>query len=164
MKFFLYCGIISKGVTMKTEIIIKSREEMIKLGQKIGKMAQPNMVLALEGDLGAGKTTLTKGIALGLGITEIINSPTFTIMKIHEGGRLTLYHMDVYRLSNDSGDQDLEEYLYQDGVAVVEWASNFSDLLPEEYMLVTITDLGDNQRKVEIESEISRYVEIIRSL
>lgn len=149
---------------MKKDIIIKSAEEMITLGEKIGKLLQPNMVLALEGDLGAGKTTFTKGIGKGLGITEIINSPTFTIMKIHTGGRLPLYHMDVYRLSNDSGDQDLEEYLYQDGVSVIEWASNFSDLLPEEYMLMTITDLGDNTRKVVIESDIDKYIEIIRCL
>lgn len=148
---------------MKRKFTILSSEAMIELGYKVGRMLEANMVLALEGDLGAGKTTLTKGIAQGLEITEIINSPTFTIMKIHEG-RLNLYHMDVYRLSNDSGDDDLEEFLYQGGVSVIEWASNFSNLLPDNYLLITITSNDDSSRNVEMESNDPKYIEIIRSI
>lgn len=148
---------------MKRKITISSSEEMINLGYKIGSSLEANMVLALEGDLGAGKTTMTKGIAKGLGITEIINSPTFTIMKIHEG-RLTLYHMDVYRLSNDSGDDDLEEFLYQGGVAVIEWASNFPNILPDEYLLINIFTNADATRTVVLEANSPKYEEIIRGI
>lgn len=149
---------------IKEKLIIDSPEAMIELGEKIGKLLSSDMVLALEGDLGAGKTTMTKGIALGLNIPGIINSPTFTIMKIHQGGRLTLYHLDVYRLSNDSGDEDLEEYLTQGGVSVIEWASNFTNLLPNEYMLITINDLGDNKREVILSSDVEKYIAIIKDV
>lgn len=148
---------------MKRKITISSSEEMINLGYKIGSRLEANMVLALEGDLGAGKTTMTKGIAKGLDITEVINSPTFTIMKIHEG-RLTLYHMDVYRLSNDSGDDDLEEFLYQGGVTVIEWASNFPNILPEEYLLINIFTNDDATRTVVLEANSPKYDEIIRGI
>lgn len=148
---------------MKRNCTILSSEAMIELGYKIGLLLEPNMVIALEGDLGAGKTTMTKGIAKGLDIQEVINSPTFTIMKIHNG-RLNLYHMDVYRLSNDSGDDDLEEFLYLGGVAVIEWASNFSNLLPDSYLLITITSNDDGSRSVTLESEDPKYQEIIRSI
>ena len=88
---------------MKKEIIIKNPEQMIALGKRIGQHVYANMVIALEGDLGAGKTTLTKGIALGLNIMSVVNSPTFTIMKIYDG-RMRLYHLDVYRID----DRDFE--------------------------------------------------------
>ena len=148
---------------MKRKFEILSSESMIELGYKIGKLLQPNMILALEGDLGAGKTTMTKGIGKALEIDEVINSPTFTIMKIHEG-RLNLYHMDVYRLSNDSGDDDLEEFLYLGGVAVIEWASNFSNILPESYLLITISLNEDGSRCVTLESNDSKYDEVIRGI
>jgi tRNA threonylcarbamoyladenosine biosynthesis protein TsaE len=110
-----------------------------------------------------GKTTLTKGIALGLGISTIINSPTFTIMKIHYG-RLTLYHMDVYRLNNDSGDDYLEEYFEAKGVCVIEWANNISDILPENILKVMIKQSGDTVRIVEIEAKAQQYINLLKEV
>ena len=96
------------------KIFINNSNEIIELGKKIGTLAEPNMVITMSGDLGAGKTTMTKGIAKGLGITDIVNSPTFTIMKIYQG-RLTLYHLDVYRITDPYLDFELEEYFENNG-------------------------------------------------
>lgn len=148
---------------MKKLFIIKSVEEMISLGKKIGQLAEPNMVITLEGDLGAGKTVLTKGIGLGLDIKEIINSPTFTIMKIYSG-RLTLYHLDVYRLSGASDDFDLEEFFEKDGLSVIEWAQNISEILPTERLELEITINIENFRQVEIKAIGKKYEELLRGL
>jgi len=136
---------------MKEVFKIDSRDEMIRIGTYIGLSAYPNLLITLNGDLGAGKTTLTKGIAKGLEIEEIINSPTFTIMKIHEG-RLTLYHMDVYRITDALTDFELEEYFEDEGVCVVEWAENVDCLLPDDRLNITIKDLGDDKREFIMET------------
>lgn len=148
---------------MKKEFRIKNPEQMIELGKKIGTLVGENMIITLEGDLGAGKTTLTKGIALSLDITTIINSPTFTIMKIHYG-RLTLFHMDVYRLNNDSGDDYLEEYFEAKGVCVIEWANNISSILPQEALKVMIKRHSDTVRIVEIEAETPQYIDLLQEV
>ena len=109
-------------------IYTKNAEETIKLGRTIGNLLFSSAIITLNGDLGAGKTTFTKGIAQALGVERVVNSPTFTIMKVYEG-RLTLYHMDVYRLEGIGYDYDLEEYLYGDGVSVVEWSDNIKNSL-----------------------------------
>ena len=142
---------------MQKEFLIKSDLEMQELGYRIGSFAFPNMLITLEGDLGAGKTTMTKGIGRALGITKIINSPTFTIMKIYEG-RLTLYHMDVYRIDNNSGDDYLTEYMESGGVCVIEWANNISDLITDNHMEINININDDFTRRVVIncESDISQ--------
>lgn len=148
---------------MKQELIINSPEEIIALGEKIGEGLFKGSIVTMLGDLGAGKTTMTKGIGKALGITRTINSPTFTIMKIYEG-RMTLYHMDVYRLNENSGDEYLEEYFNMDGVCVIEWADNISYLIPNDVLKVTIKDLGDNKRSVILESDSSDYQKIIESV
>lgn len=148
---------------MKKEFKIINPEQMIALGYIIGSLAKENMVLTLEGDLGAGKTTLTKGIALGLGIKSIVNSPTFTIMKIHHG-RLTLYHMDVYRLSNDSGDDYLEEYFEASGICVIEWANNISYILPQEVLKIIIKSESETVRIVELEANSSQYINLLQEV
>jgi tRNA threonylcarbamoyladenosine biosynthesis protein TsaE len=144
-------------------VYIKSEKEMIELGKKIGEKLDRNSVITLSGDLGAGKTTLTKGIGQALQVPSVINSPTFTILKIHEG-KYPLYHMDVYRISKDSGDDDLEEFFEMDGVAVVEWAENIDYLLPQELIKIEIEILPDSSRKVSISSFGQRYDEIIKDL
>ena len=156
---------IRKCKKMKKIIRINNSEEIIALGEKIGKLAFENMLITMNGDLGAGKTTMTKGIALGLGIKKIVNSPTFTIMKVYEG-RLTLYHLDVYRITNPDSDFELEEYFEDGGVCVVEWASIVEKLLPDSYMNINIKDLGDNKREVEISAigNDNTYTNIIESL
>ena len=147
------------------KIYINNVDEIIKLGEKIGKLAFPNMLITMNGDLGAGKTTMTKGIAKGLGIEKVVNSPTFTIMKIYEG-RLNLYHLDVYRITDPESDFELEEYFEVDGVCVIEWASQIEELLPSSYMNINITDLGDNKRELELSviGEDTNYESIIEKI
>jgi tRNA threonylcarbamoyladenosine biosynthesis protein TsaE len=99
-------------------------------------------VVTLDGELGSGKTTFTQGLARGLGVSRVVNSPTFTIIKEYTG-RLPLHHMDVYRLADGSGGVDFDEYFYGDGVTVIEWASNISGLLPDEYLSVQILTAAD---------------------
>ena len=139
---------------------ISGPENMIALGEKIGREFKPNMVVTLLGDLGAGKTTITKGFAKGMGIKGIINSPTFTIMKIHNG-TMPLFHMDVYRLDNSSGDDYLEEYFYMDGVSVVEWADNLSDIIPEEKLQITIINISDIARELEFKAIGQEYEDLL---
>ena len=128
--------------------------------ERIGKLAFPNMMITMEGDLGAGKTTMTKGIAKGLGINEIVNSPTFTIMKTYQG-RLKLFHLDVYRIENAISDFELEEYFEDNGVCVIEWANQIKELLPDELLEISIFDLGDDKRQLELSSNCSKYIDII---
>jgi tRNA threonylcarbamoyladenosine biosynthesis protein TsaE len=138
---------------MKTiKVNIKSESEMIKVGFKLGQLAYPNMVIAMNGNLGAGKTTLTKGIGQALGIKRVINSPTFTIMKIYEGS-MNLYHLDVYRINNSSTDFDLEEYFYLGGVSVIEWAENIEDLLPKETLYLDYIIEADTSRTISFTGE-----------
>lgn len=152
---------ILNGDIMEIKLEINNREEMIKLGEKLGKELKANMIVTLEGDLGAGKTTLTKGIAKGLDIKTIVNSPTFTIMKIYDG-RLRLYHLDVYRI--DSDDFELQEYFEDGGVCVIEWANNIKELLPKELLNIVIKDLGNDRREVTISSDDEDYCKIIEVL
>ena len=98
----------------------QNEAELVAIGQSIGEKLQAGDVLVLTGDLGAGKTTLTKGIAQGLGIQQMIKSPTYTIVREYEG-RLPLYHLDVYRIGDDPDSIDLDDFLYGGGVTVIEW-------------------------------------------
>ena len=136
-------------------------EETINLGERIGSILFPGAVITLNGDLGAGKTTFTKGIAKGLNITRVVNSPTFTIMKIYEGD-LVLYHMDVYRLNGIGFDYDLEEYIYGEGVCVIEWSENIKDSI-DEFLRIDIT-LKDGKRLFEISTNSTKYKKIMESL
>ena len=144
-------------------ININNYEDMIKFGEKLGALAFPNMVITMEGDLGAGKTTITKGIGKGLDITRVINSPTFTIMKIYEG-RLPLYHMDVYRIDNNSGDDYLEEYFELGGVTVIEWANNIDAIIPNERLQIEISINDDTSRTIKIFSNNPKYIDVINKL
>ncbi|HHU55362.1 MAG TPA: tRNA (adenosine(37)-N6)-threonylcarbamoyltransferase complex ATPase subunit type 1 TsaE [Acholeplasmataceae bacterium] len=145
---------------MEKVMIIENTQEMIELGKRIGENLKPQMIITLLGDLGAGKTTLTKGIAQGMGITDVVNSPTFTIMKIYQG-KYPLYHLDVYRITNPDTDFELEEYIDSDGVSVIEWAENIKKLLPDEVLEIKIFHLDDNMRKVIINANDEKYIKII---
>ena len=144
-------------------MIINSTEQMIELGFQIGLHLFPNAIITLTGDLGAGKTTLTKGIGKALCVMDVVNSPTFTIMKIHRG-RLNLYHMDVYRLTGVGNDFDLEEYFDYGGVCVIEWAEIIQSIIPNEHLHITIKNIDEFTRFVELESYDSAYMNIIKEV
>ena len=119
---------------------IESEEDTRKLGLAIAEAAEAGDVVALIGDLGTGKTALTRYIAEGLGVTNTISSPTFTIVKEYKSGRMPLYHFDVYRLGDSEEFLDIgaEEYLYGDGLCVIEWADIVEDVLPEKTVTISI--------------------------
>lgn len=126
---------------------IKTHSEMetVHIAEKLALLLKPGDVVTLEGDLGAGKTTLTKGLANGLGVKQTVNSPTFTIIKEYHG-ELPLYHMDVYRLEESDEDIGFDEYFHGDGICVVEWAHFIQDYLPAEYLTIKISYVDDNTR------------------
>lgn len=121
-------------------IVLKNEKDTEELGKKIGREAAAGTVIALIGDLGTGKTALTKYIAEGLGVRETITSPTFNIVKEYDTGRLPLYHFDVYRIADPGEMYELgyEEYFYGDGVCVVEWADIIEELLPEDAVVIRL--------------------------
>ncbi|MGM0471143.1 MAG: tRNA (adenosine(37)-N6)-threonylcarbamoyltransferase complex ATPase subunit type 1 TsaE, partial [Bacillota bacterium] len=116
-----------------------SPEETIKLGTKIGKVLNSGDIICLQGDLGAGKTYLAKGILKGLGVDEEITSPTYTLINEYQG-RLPAYHIDLYRVSDyrELHDIGLEDYLYDDGVSIIEWPDKAGPLMPDNYLNITI--------------------------
>ena len=127
-------------------------EDTFSFGEELGKKAVPGEIYALCGDLGVGKTVFTKGLAKGLGITESVCSPTFTIVQIYEEGRLPLYHFDVYRIEDSSElfQIGFDEYINGEGVSVIEWAVNIEDTLPSDTIYINIEGSGYSQRKIEI--------------
>lgn len=147
---------------MKTERIVNDIQDMEQFALALSEHLFPGFVLCLEGDLGAGKTTFTKYLGKGMGITDTINSPTFTILKIYEND-LPLYHMDVYRLSGIGADYDLEEYIYRDGVCVIEWYHHIIDSLPDDRLIIEIDILGETKRRLRIEGT-GRYEDIVTAL
>ena len=131
---------------------INSTEEMIDFGREIGSSLEGGSVLELVGDVGAGKTTFTKGLALGLGILETVQSPTFTISRVYEGDNLTLSHYDFYRL-NDYGimKMELAENLSNpQNITVVEWAGELADILPEKHLRLIFESISEDKRLVKV--------------
>ena len=131
---------------IKSTIIAKNEDETRKLGLELGRRAEPGQIIALIGDLGTGKTTLTKYIAEGLGITEVVSSPTFTVIKEYESGRMPLYHFDVYRVGDPDELFNIGAYEYFDGngLCVIEWADLIEDELPENTDFIEI-DYGETE-------------------
>ena len=121
-------------------IYMKNEADTVSFGIELAKNAVPGTVIALTGDLGAGKTTLTKSIAKGLEIDDIITSPTFNIVKEYDTGRLPLYHFDVYRVGDVDEMYEIgcEEYFYGEGVCVVEWADLIEEIMPEDTLWINI--------------------------
>jgi len=128
-----------------------SAEQTMRIGEMLASFVAPGDVVLLSGDLGAGKTQLTKGLAIGLGVEEPVTSPTFNILLVHEG-RIPLYHLDLYRLEHASELEDLDYYgtLESDGVSVVEWGDRFEEASPASGLAVTLLIEGDSERRVEI--------------
>ena len=134
----------------------KSPEDTFQIGMRLGKLAEAGDVYTLTGDLGVGKTVFTKGFAKGLGIDESVNSPTFTILQIYEGGRLPLYHFDVYRIGSveEMEETGFEEYIMGDGVSLIEWADLIEEILPRKRTRVLIEkdlEKGFDYRRITVE-------------
>ena len=134
----------------------RSAKETFLLGEKIGKEARAGQVYTLIGDLGVGKTVFTQGMAKGLGIKEPVSSPTFTIVQVYEEGRLPFYHFDVYRIGDveEMDEIGFDDYIYGDGVSLIEWANLIEEILPEHYFQVTIEkdlEKGFDYRRITIE-------------
>lgn len=134
------------------EWITNSPEQTERVGEALAKVLQPGTVIAYRGDLGAGKTAFTRGLARGLGVKEIVTSPTYTIVNEYLGGRLPLFHFDMYRLGSEEELFDIgwEDYLERGGVCAVEWSENVWDAM-ENPIIITISRLGETSRKIEIE-------------
>ena len=145
------------------EKITKNYLETIEFGNKVGSLLSSGDVILLAGDLGAGKTTFTKGIGQALGIKRVINSPTFTIVKEYHG-TLDLYHLDLYRLDGLGSDFDLEEYFEKDGIVVCEWPDNVKEIIPSEYLMIEIFRDGDEQRRIKLTPYGEKYQKLVSDL
>ena len=141
-----------------TRIETFSAKETFALGEKIGEEAKPGQVYTLLGDLGVGKTVFTQGVAKGLGITDAICSPTFTILQVYEEGRLPFYHFDVYRIGDveEMDEIGYEDYFYGEGVCFVEWANLIEEILPKDIIQIQIkknTEKGFDYREITIKQK-----------
>lgn len=126
-----------------------SEADTVAFADALAALVVPGTVLAVDGDLGAGKTRFAQAFAAALGVPGIVNSPTFTIIKEYEGGRLPLYHMDVYRLSLEEADElGLDEYFHGKGVSLVEWASIIEPILPDERLHIELRSIGPTSRTI----------------
>ncbi|KYG58568.1 tRNA (adenosine(37)-N6)-threonylcarbamoyltransferase complex ATPase subunit type 1 TsaE [Planococcus maritimus] len=148
---------------MSYTMTVQSPEQTEELAMRLASLLQPGDLLTLEGDLGAGKTTFTKGLAKGLGIERTVNSPTFTILKQYEG-RVNLNHFDVYRLENSDEDIGFDELFAEEAVSVVEWAQFIEEYLPTDRLKIVIRRLSEERREVEFEPHGIRYENLCREL
>ena len=135
--------------------VTNSAAETRALGERLAKELRAGDVILLEGELGAGKSELARGIARGLGVTETVTSPSFTILNVYESGRIPLYHFDWYRLESaeELFELGMDEYLGGDGIALVEWPGMCPEAVPEERMLIRITAEDENTRRLEAKPE-----------
>lgn len=139
------------------EFTVSTIEETLNIGKQVGSLAKSGDIICLTGDLGTGKTHMSKGIAEGLGITEHITSPTFNIVNEYHSGRLNLYHFDVYRVNDPDEIYAIgfDEYIFGNGVSLIEWANYIEEIIPNEYLYINIKKIpekGENFRKITIEA------------
>jgi tRNA threonylcarbamoyladenosine biosynthesis protein TsaE len=133
-------------------------EDTEQLAQALSLYLDQGALVALDGDLGAGKTTFSKAIARGLGVTDTVNSPTFTIIKEYQGRLLPFYHMDVYRITElEAEELGFDEYFYGEGVTIVEWASRIEAIMPEERLSIYIENVGPEERSFQIVPSGNKY-------
>lgn len=133
-----------------------SAAETRALGEQLAQALKAGDVVLLEGELGAGKSELARGVAKGLGVTETVTSPSFTILNVYESGRVPLYHFDWYRLEDaeELYEMGLDEYLGGDGIALVEWPGRCPEAVPERHMRIRFEQTGENVRRIEIEGRM----------
>ena len=145
---------------MEKVFVSNSAEETMELGKKIAGAAPNGSTFCFTGDLGAGKTTLVRGIAQALNIKSVVQSPTFNIMKIYFDGVKPLIHIDAYRLADINTDIGLDEYIgYETGLTVIEWPEFIKDLIPDNAVTIEILNLGNTQRKITVRTEDSSLLE-----
>ncbi|RPF57049.1 tRNA (adenosine(37)-N6)-threonylcarbamoyltransferase complex ATPase subunit type 1 TsaE [Aquisalibacillus elongatus] len=140
-----------------------SEEQTQTVAERLAQYLNPKDVITLDGDLGAGKTTFTKGLAKGLGVKRTVNSPTYTIIKEYKG-TVPFYHMDVYRLEDSDEDIGFDEYFNGDGISVVEWSSFIQEFLPEERLEVTIHKTSESEREFVLNPIGKRFEKICEEL
>ena len=131
---------------MEFKVTSNNEYDTIELAQNLESEKFPNMIISLTGDLGSGKTVFAKGFANALGISEVVNSPTFTIIKEYLEGEMPLYHMDVYRLDGNTDGIGIEEYFHKNGVVIIEWAETIKDILPKERLEICLKIVDENKR------------------
>ena len=153
----------SKIVDQKLDCISHSEAQTQRLGLRLGTLVSPGSVVLLEGTMGSGKTVFAQGVALGLEVKEQVTSPSYTLIKEYQSGRLPFFHIDLYRI--DSSDSlwglGLEEYLEGDGICVIEWARKVRDFLSESWLLINIEIMTDTKRTLHFESEGDRFQKIL---
>lgn len=149
---------------MNLVIETHSKEETIALAKAIAPFLFANSVITLSGDLGAGKTTFVSGIAKGLGIEEVVTSPTFNILKCYFHKPLSLFHIDAYRLDGSNKEIGLDEFIEGDGIAIVEWPNYIEELLPKERLDIAIYNIGKDNRKLVFSSTIVEYKKVFEIL
>ena len=147
------------------KLVSRSPEQTQRLGIRLGELAEAGDVFLLTGNLGSGKTCLTQGVAWGLGVKEYAFSPSFVIIREYHG-RLPLYHIDFYRLDRiqEIADLGLDEYLYGNGICVVEWAEKGIAVLPKEHLFINLSYISDTERSISLEPKGNRYTELMKSL
>ena len=135
------------------KIITHSPQETIEAAKKLGTMLRSGDMIAYKGGLGAGKTTFTRGLAIGLGLGDNVSSPTFALVNEYRGDKLTLYHFDMYRINDEDGLEStgFYDYDFENNIAAVEWSENISDFLPKNTIYITIKSINDNDREITIE-------------
>ena len=141
----------------------ENAEETRKLAAELGRKLDKGSLIILSGDLGAGKTTFTQGLARGLDIKGKVISPTFTIMKVYRG-RLPLYHIDAYRMEGIDQDLGFEEYMEDDGVCVIEWPNFIFDIIPDERLQIDISFIDEDRRKLTFSAKGKKYEKIMEEL
>ena len=147
----------------EVKLITHSKEETMAIAEKVATKLPLGSVLTLTGDLGAGKTTFVRGLAIGLNIKETVQSPTFNIMKIYFKGVRPLIHIDAYRLADLDTDIGLDEYIgYETGITVIEWPMYISKLIPDNHLEIEITNLGGDDRQLIVKAKDDSLLEAFK--
>ncbi|WP_053038679.1 tRNA (adenosine(37)-N6)-threonylcarbamoyltransferase complex ATPase subunit type 1 TsaE [Staphylococcus haemolyticus] len=141
-------------------ISINNLDELNHFANVLVRHLEPSDLILLNGDLGAGKTTLTQFIGKHLGVNRNINSPTFNIIKSYKGSNLKLHHMDCYRLEDSDEDLGFDEYFQDEGITIIEWSQFIQDLLPKEHLIINIETLSETKRTIKLEAQGTHYLKV----
>ena len=151
-------------IKVEYKITSYNEKETIELAENLESVKFPNMVICLKGNLGSGKTVFTKGFASALGITDVITSPTFNIVKEYYSGQLPLFHMDVYRIDETDVEIDFHEYFVKKGISIIEWADMISDELPDERLEISFKIINEDTRMLVIKPFGKKYEDLCEAV